>query len=60
MLQTVQKGWFSYDFDVFDRTGARIAAVDLANWRENASQEEKGAGRSAPHLCGYRSGLDVL
>jgi hypothetical protein len=49
VLQTVQKGWFSYDFDVFDRTGARIAAVDLVNWRENAKLEVQGRRYLARH-----------
>ena len=42
MLRAVQKGRFSYDFDVFDRTGARIATVDLANWHKNAKLEVQG------------------
>ncbi len=49
MLRAVRKHWFSYDFDVSDRTGTRIATVDLANWRENAKLEVQGRRYLARH-----------
>jgi hypothetical protein len=49
VLRAVRKGWFSYDFDVFDGTGARIATVDLAKWRENAKLEVQGRRYLARH-----------
>lgn len=49
MLRAVQKSWFSYDFDVFDRTGALVATADLANWRENAKLEVGGRRYLARH-----------
>ncbi|MGH3146743.1 MAG: hypothetical protein ACRDTR_13190, partial [Rubrobacter sp.] len=42
MLRAVQKGWFSYDLDVFDRMGTRVASADMAHWRENAKLEVGG------------------
>lgn len=49
VLRAVQKSWFSYDFDVFDRTGTRVAAADLANWRENAKLDVGGSRYLARH-----------
>ncbi len=49
MLRAVRKSWFSYDFDVFDRTGTRVATADLANWRENAKIEVEGRRYLARH-----------
>ena len=37
VLRAVPKGYFSYGFDVFDRSGTRVATAELANWRENAN-----------------------
>lgn len=49
MLRAVRKSWFSYNFDVFDRTGTRVAKADLANWRENAKLEVGGRRYLARH-----------
>ena len=49
MIRVVQKSWFSYDFDVFDSTGTRVATADLANWRENAKLEVGGRRYLARH-----------
>lgn len=49
MLRAVRKNWFSYDFDVFDRTGTRVATADLANWRENAKLDVGGTPFLARH-----------
>jgi hypothetical protein len=49
VLRAVEKSWFSYNFDVFDRTGTRVATADLANWRENAKLEVGGRRYLARH-----------
>lgn len=49
MLRAVPKSWFSYSFDVFDRTGTRVATADLSNWRENAKLEVGGRRYLARH-----------
>src|SRR5688572_17941591 len=54
MLKAVPPGWFSYDFDVFDRTGERVGHVDLSNWRENAKLEVGGTRYEATHGSGHK------
>ena len=49
MLRAVPKSWFSYSFDVRDRTGTRVATADLSNWRENAKLEVGGRRYLARH-----------
>jgi hypothetical protein len=49
VLRAVPKSWFSYSFDVFDRTGTRVAAADLSNWRENGKLEVGGRRYLARH-----------
>jgi hypothetical protein len=49
MLRAVQKGWFSYDLEVFDRAGTPVARVDLAHWHENAKIEVGGSRYLARH-----------
>lgn len=49
MLRAVQKSWFSYEFDVIDRTGRRVATADMSNWRENARLEVEGRRYLARH-----------
>lgn len=54
MLRAVRRNWFSYDLDVFDRTGTRVATADLANWRENAKLEVGGKRYLARHEMGSK------
>ena len=49
MLRAVRKSWFSHNFEVFDRTGTRVATANLANWRENAKLEVGGRRYLARH-----------
>jgi len=55
MVSAVQKGWFSYGFDVFDRAGTLVARADLAHRRENAKLAVGGRRYLARHET-YRSG----
>lgn len=56
MLKAVPKGWFSYDFDVYEEVnpGAPIARADLSNWRENAKLEVGGTRYEATHRSGRK------
>lgn len=49
MLRAIQRSWFSYNFDVIDRTGTRVATADMSNWRENARLEVEGRRYLARH-----------
>ena len=42
MLHAVPRGWFSYNFIVFDRSGTPVARTDLSSWRETAKPEVGG------------------
>ena len=54
MLRAVPKGWFSYDFEVFDRTGASVGRANLSNWRENAQLDVGGKRYEATHKGGKK------
>ena len=54
MMRAVPKGWFSYDFEVFGRTGASIGRADLSNWRENATLTVGGRRYEATHKGGKK------
>lgn len=49
MLQTVRKGWFSNETEVFDDAGSLLATIDLSSWRENAKLEVAGKRYLARH-----------
>lgn len=49
MLRAVPNGWFSYDFTVYDATGASVARADLSNWKERADLEVAGTRYEAVH-----------
>jgi hypothetical protein len=51
MLRVIPKGWFSYDYTVFERDGTPVGQVDLSNWRETAKLEVGGE-----HYTGHREG----
>ncbi len=52
MMRAVARGWFSYDFDVFDRTGAAAGRVTLTSWRENATLDVGGRRYEGTHTRG--------
>jgi hypothetical protein len=54
LLRAVPKGWFSYDFEVFDRTGASVGRANLSNWRENAQLDVGGKRYEATHKGGKK------
>lgn len=49
MFRVGFEGWFSYDFTLYDRTGAPVARADLSNWRETAGIETGGRRYEASH-----------
>ena len=51
MLKAIPKNWYSHSFDVYDRAGARIGAVDLSNWSESAELDVGGTSYKATHKC---------
>ena len=54
VLRAVPEKWFSYDFEVLDRTGASVGRADLSNWRENAALEVGGRLYQATHKSGRK------
>jgi hypothetical protein len=54
VLRAVPKGWFSYNFDVYDRTGERVGRAELSRWHENAILEVGGARYEATHKRGRK------
>ena len=49
MLEAIPQRWHSNDFDVYDRTGGRVGAVDLSEWSENAKLDVGGASYEMTH-----------
>lgn len=58
MLHAVPRGWFSYNFIVFDRSGTPVAQADLSSWRETA-KPEVGGTRYEAHSKG-RAGKEFV
>lgn len=54
MLRAVPRGWFSHDFEVYDRSGSRVGWADLSSWREKATLEVADARYDATHKTGRK------